>query len=75
MRGEEICEAVLECLRANGLNSTNLVLVATDRAPCTTGLQKGFAALLEKSLVRKLPTFHCILHLDVRCNEKRVLKR
>lgn len=32
-RGEDICEAVLNCLRAKEINTTHLVSVATDGAP------------------------------------------
>ncbi|XP_067094207.1 general transcription factor II-I repeat domain-containing protein 2B-like [Osmerus mordax] len=66
-RGEDICEAVLNCLRAKGINTTHLVSVATDGAPSMTGAQKGFVALLQKSLDRKLLTFHCILHQEALC--------
>ena len=41
--------------------------VATDGAPSMTGVQKCFVALLQKSLDRKLLTFHCILHQDPLC--------
>ncbi|KAI5088835.1 general transcription factor II-I repeat domain-containing protein 2-like, partial [Silurus meridionalis] len=60
-RGEDICEAVLNCLRAKEIHTTHLVSVASDGAPSMTGAHKGFAALLQKSLDRKLLTFHCIL--------------
>ena len=63
-RGEDICEAVLECLRAKGINTTHLVSVAADGAPSMTSAQKGFVALLQKSLVRKLLTFHCTVHQE-----------
>lgn len=66
-RGEDICEAVLNCLRAKGINTTHLVSVATDGAPSMTGAHKGFVALLQKSLDRKLLTFHCILHQEALC--------
>ncbi|XP_072892951.1 general transcription factor II-I repeat domain-containing protein 2A-like [Hemitrygon akajei] len=66
-RGEDICEAVLNCLRAKGIKTTHLVSVATDGAPSMTGAHKGFVALLQKSLDRKLLTFHCILHQEAMC--------
>ncbi|XP_048357110.1 general transcription factor II-I repeat domain-containing protein 2B-like [Sphaerodactylus townsendi] len=66
-RREDICEAVLDCLRAKGINTTHLVSVATDGAPSMTGAHKGFVALLQKSLDRKLLTFHCILHQEALC--------
>ncbi|XP_039204229.1 general transcription factor II-I repeat domain-containing protein 2-like isoform X19 [Crotalus tigris] len=66
-RGEDICEVVLDYLRANEINTTHLVSVATDGAPSMTGAQKGFVALLQKSLGRTLLTFHCILHQEALC--------
>ncbi|KAM9717454.1 general transcription factor II-I repeat domain-containing protein 2A-like isoform 1-T1 [Menidia menidia] len=66
-RGEDICEAVLDCLRNKEIKTTHLVSVATDGAPCMTGAQKGFVTLLQKSLDRKLLTFHCILHQEALC--------
>lgn len=66
-RGEDICEAVLDCLRTKEIKTTHLVSVATDGAPSMTGAQKGFVALLQKSLDRKLLTFHCILHQEALC--------
>ncbi|XP_059843836.1 SCAN domain-containing protein 3-like [Hypanus sabinus] len=63
-QGEDICEAVLNCLRAKGIKTTHLVSVATDGAPSMTGTHKGFVALLQKSLDR---TFHCILHQEALC--------
>ena len=66
-RGEDICEAVLKCLRTKGINTNHLVSVATDRAPSMTGAHKGFVVLLQKSLDRQLLTFHCILHQEALC--------
>ena len=65
-RGENICEAILECFRAKGVNTTHLVSIATD-APSMTGMQKIFVALLQKTLERKLLSFHCILHQEALC--------
>lgn len=66
-RGEDICEAVLNCLRAKEIKTTHLVSVATDGAPSMTGGHKGFVAMLQKSLDRKLLAFHCILHQEALC--------
>ena len=70
-RGEDICEAVLECLRigltTKGINKNHLVSVATNGAPSMTGAHKGFIVLLQKSLDRQLLTFHCILHQEALC--------
>ena len=68
-RGEDICEAVLDCLRAKEIKTTHLVSVATDGAPSMTGAHRGFVALLQKSLDRKLLTFHCILHQEALCSQ------
>ncbi|XP_059812513.1 general transcription factor II-I repeat domain-containing protein 2B-like [Hypanus sabinus] len=66
-REVDICEAVLNCLRAKGIKTTHLVSVATDGAPNMTGTHKGIVALLQKSLDRKLLIFHCILHQEALC--------
>lgn len=68
-RGEDICEAVLDCLKNKEINTclTHLVSVSTDGAPSMTGAQRGFVSLLQKSLDRKLLIFHCILHQEVLC--------
>ena len=61
-RGVDICEAVLDCIQTKEMNTTYLVSVAIDGAPGMTAPQRGFGSLLQKSLDRKLLTFHCILH-------------
>lgn len=61
-QGEDIFEAVMNCLNAK--NSTHLVSVATDEVPNKKGAQKGFVNLLQRSLDRQLLTFHCILHQE-----------
>ncbi|KAM3841446.1 general transcription factor II-I repeat domain-containing protein 2-like [Vipera latastei] len=66
-RGEDICEAVLDYFKTKEISTTHLVSVATDGAPSMTGAQEGFVALLQKSLGRKLLTFHCILHQEALC--------
>ena len=66
-RGEDICEAILECLREKGINTTHLVSVATDGTLSKTGAQKGFVVLLQKTLDRNLLSFHCILHQEALC--------
>ncbi|XP_023220117.1 general transcription factor II-I repeat domain-containing protein 2B-like [Centruroides sculpturatus] len=65
--GENICEAVFDCLRAREINTTHLVSVATDGALSMTGVQKNFVTLLQKFLDGKLLTFHCILHQETLC--------
>ena len=68
MHGEDICEAILEGLRAKGINTTHLVSVASYGAPSMTGAQNNLVALLQKSLDRKLLSLiasyikrHCVL--------------
>ena len=66
-RGEDICEAIVNCLKAKGIKTSHMVSVATDGAPSMRGAHKGFVTLLQKSLDRKLLTFHCILHQEALC--------
>lgn len=70
---KDVCEAVLDCLRAKEMETTHLVSVATDGAPSLIGVHGGFLALLQKSLDRKLLTFHCILHQET-CARKPFLQ-
>ena len=65
--GEDVCEAVFECLRAKDIKTAHLVSVATDKAPSMTGAHRGFVALLQKLLNRKLLSFHYILHQEALC--------
>lgn len=53
-QGEDICQAVLDCLRAKDIKTTRLVSVATDGAPSVTGAHRSFVTLLQKSVDRKL---------------------
>ncbi|XP_060788258.1 general transcription factor II-I repeat domain-containing protein 2-like [Neoarius graeffei] len=66
-RGEDICEAVLQFLNNNGINTNHLISVATDGAPSMRGSQRGFVTLLQKALDRHLLVFHCILHQEALC--------
>lgn len=66
-RGEDICEAIVDCLKAKEIKTSHMVSVATDGAPSMRGTTKGFVTLLQKSLNRKLLTFHCIIHQEALC--------
>lgn len=66
-RGEDICDAVMDCLKRKQISTNHLVSVATDGAPSMTGTQKGFVTLLQRTLERELLTFHCILHQEALC--------
>ena len=68
-RSEDICEAVLDSLRTKEINIAHLVSVATDGAPNVRGAQQGFVSLLQRSLDRKLLSFHCILHKKPLCTQ------
>lgn len=43
--GQDICKAVLSCLKAKGINTTHLVSLSADGAPSMRGAQKGFVNL------------------------------
>lgn len=60
-RGEDICEAVMNCLNDKGINTSLMVSVATDGAQSMRGTHKGFMTFLQKKLDQPLITFHCIL--------------
>lgn len=66
-QGEDICEVVMDCLKAKEINTTHMMSAVTDGAQSMTGRQKWFVTLLQKSLERKLLTFHCILYQEALC--------
>ena len=66
-RWEDVCEAVFEFLRAKDIKTTHLVSVATDGVPSMTGAHRSFVVLLQKSLNKKLLSFHYILHQEALC--------
>ena len=58
------------------LNVSNLVSVCTDDAPSMIGKKKGFVALLKKENLnlKKLISFHCILHQQNLCTKSTILQ-
>lgn len=58
-REEDICEAVLDCLKTKEINTSHLVSAATDGAPSMTGAQQGFVTTSEVAgcYIKR----HCVL--------------
>ena len=61
-RGEVICEAVVNSLKAKEMDTTCIVSVANDGAPSVRRANKGLG--LQKWLGQKLLRFQCILHQE-----------
>lgn len=67
MCGEDIANAVLECMEKNHIPLNNIVSIATDGAKSMTGVRKGFVSILKGKINHEVITFHCILHQEALC--------
>ncbi|XP_023226735.1 general transcription factor II-I repeat domain-containing protein 2B-like [Centruroides sculpturatus] len=75
-RGADIFENFKEVCNKLQLNVSNLVSVCTDGAPSMRGKKEGFVALLKKENLnlKKLISFHCILHQQNLCAKSTILQ-
>ncbi|XP_026475835.1 general transcription factor II-I repeat domain-containing protein 2B-like [Ctenocephalides felis] len=75
-RGADIFENFKEVCDKLQLNVSNLVSVCTDVAPSMRGKKEGFIALLKKENLnlKKLISFHCILHQQNLCAKSTILQ-
>ena len=65
-RGDDIYEAVMQMFRDREINLTHVVSIATDGAPCMTGIDRGLVARL-RAHHPDLIAYHCIIHQMVLC--------
>lgn len=75
-RGVDIFENFREVCHRLQLNVSNLVSVCTDGAPSMKGKKEGFIAFLKKENLnlKKLISFHCILHQQNLCAKSTILQ-
>ncbi|KAG0724695.1 General transcription factor II-I repeat domain-containing protein 2A [Chionoecetes opilio] len=73
--GQDIFDAVLQCVKQHSLDLSRLVCVTTDGAPAMTGKKKGAASLLVRHceaaghtqpIIHKV---HCIVHQESLCSK------
>ena len=62
IQGEDIYNAVMECLTTQNVTPAKIVSIATDGAPSIVGLTSGFVKLFANEIKRQVVRFHCITH-------------
>ncbi|KAG0718024.1 General transcription factor II-I repeat domain-containing protein 2 [Chionoecetes opilio] len=71
--GQDIFDAVLQCVKQHSLDLSRLVCVTTDGAPAMTG-KKGAASLLVRHCeaaghTQPIHKVHCIIHQEALCSK------
>ncbi|KAG0723767.1 General transcription factor II-I repeat domain-containing protein 2 [Chionoecetes opilio] len=72
--GQDIFDAVLQCVKQHSLDLSRLVCVTTDGAPAMTGKKKGAASLLVRHCeaarhTQPIHKVHCIIHHESLCSK------
>ncbi|KAG0716588.1 General transcription factor II-I repeat domain-containing protein 2A [Chionoecetes opilio] len=72
--GQDIFDAVLQCVKQHSLDLSRLVCVTTDGAPAMTGKKKGAASLLVRHCeaaghTQPIHKVHCIIHQESLCSK------
>ncbi|GFT59507.1 uncharacterized protein TNCV_3406181 [Trichonephila clavipes] len=66
-RGEDITNAVIECMDKLHIPLDKIVSISTDGAKCMTGVRKGFSAILKEKINHEILVYHCIIHQEALC--------
>ncbi|XP_059138487.1 general transcription factor II-I repeat domain-containing protein 2A-like, partial [Physella acuta] len=66
-RGEDIADAVQNCLEDYDIDINKIVSIATDEARIMTGIHNGVTTILRQKINREILTFHCIVHQEALC--------
>lgn len=66
-RGEDIGNAVQNCLEDNKNDSNKIDSIATDRARSMTRKDEGVATILQSKVNHEILIFHCIIHQEALC--------
>ncbi|GFX33123.1 protein ZBED8 [Trichonephila clavipes] len=67
MRGEDIANAVIECMDKHHIPLDKIVSISTDGAKNMTGVRKGFVAILEEKINHEILVYHCMIHQEALC--------
>ncbi|GFV22629.1 uncharacterized protein TNCV_2078191 [Trichonephila clavipes] len=59
MRGEDIANAVIECMDKHHIPLNKIVSISTDGAKSMTGIRKGSVAILKEKINHKILVYHC----------------
>ncbi|GFX08564.1 protein ZBED8 [Trichonephila clavipes] len=63
-RGEDIGNAVIECMDKHHIPLDKIVSISTDGAKSTTGIKKRVVAILKKNIFHEILVYHCIIHQE-----------
>ncbi|XP_036164925.1 protein ZBED8-like, partial [Myotis myotis] len=66
-RGEDIANAVIECIEKHHIPLDKIVSISTDGSKSMTGVRNGFVAILKEKINHEILTYHCIIHQEVLC--------
>ncbi|KAK1345432.1 hypothetical protein QTO34_007889 [Cnephaeus nilssonii] len=65
--GEDIANAVIECIEKHHIPLDKIVSISTDGAKSMTGVRNGFVAILKEKINHEILTYHCIIHQEALC--------
>ncbi|KAG8235406.1 hypothetical protein J437_LFUL018624 [Ladona fulva] len=63
-RGEDIGNAVIECMDKHHIPLDKIVSISTDGAKSMTDVRKGFVAILKEKINHEILAYHCIIHQE-----------
>uniref|UniRef100_A0A8C4X7H4 HAT C-terminal dimerisation domain-containing protein n=1 Tax=Erpetoichthys calabaricus TaxID=27687 RepID=A0A8C4X7H4_ERPCA len=66
-RGEDIANAVIECMEKHHIPLDKIVSISTDGAKSMTGVRKGFVSILTEKMNHEILVYHCIIHQEALC--------
>ena len=68
-RGEDIANAVMECMEKHHIPLEKIVSISTDGAKSMTGVRKGFVSILKDKINHEILVYHCIIHQEALCSQ------
>ncbi|XP_036181109.1 protein ZBED8-like, partial [Myotis myotis] len=66
-RGEDITNAVIECIEKHHIPLDKIVSVSTDGSKNMISVRNGFVAILKEKINHNIFTYHCIIHQEALC--------
>ncbi|XP_050516438.1 general transcription factor II-I repeat domain-containing protein 2-like [Diabrotica virgifera virgifera] len=60
-RGEDITNAVIDCMDKHNIPLNKIVSISTDGEKSMTGVRKGFVAILREKINHEILFYHCII--------------
>ncbi|XP_059530961.1 general transcription factor II-I repeat domain-containing protein 2-like isoform X8 [Myotis daubentonii] len=66
-RGEDIANAVIECIEKHHIPLDKIVSISTDGSKSMTSVRNGFVAIVKEKINHDILTYHCIIHQEALC--------